>query len=58
MTLKMQDFEAWQIIMNERKEIRRIKRLDQGLFDLLGDSIIYIMQYSERCHIPFLTEIF
>ena len=35
MTGKMQDFEAWQIIMNERKEIRRIKRLDQGLFDLL-----------------------
>jgi hypothetical protein len=58
MTLKMHDFEAWQIIMDERKEVRRIKRLDQGLFDLLGDSIIYIMQYSERYHIPFLMEIF
>jgi hypothetical protein len=44
--------------MDERKEVRRIKRLDQGLFDLLGDSIIYIMQNSERYHIPFLTEIF
>ena len=56
MTLKMHDFEAWQSIMYEWKELRRIKRLDQELFGLLGDSIIYIIQYSEKYHIPFQTD--
>lgn len=44
----MQEFEAWQKILDEWKEVNRIKMLNQQLYDMLGGSILYIFEYAEK----------
>ena len=44
----MNEFEAWQKIMSEWKEVNRMKKLNQELYDILGGAIIYISKYAEK----------
>jgi len=44
----MNDFEAWQKILLEWKQINHMKRLNQQLYDQLGGAIIYILRYAEK----------
>jgi len=48
----MNDNDAWGEIFYEWKNVKRIKKLNQELYDLLFSSIIYIMQYSNKYNIP------
>ncbi|MDQ4015142.1 MAG: hypothetical protein M3136_05205 [Thermoproteota archaeon] len=50
----MNEFEGWQKILSEWREVNRMKRLNQELYDLLGGAIIYIMEYAEKndIHLP------
>ena len=45
---RINDFEAWQKILEEWKEVSRMKKLNQELYDLLGGSLMYVLEYSER----------
>jgi hypothetical protein len=47
----MNDFEAWEKIIAEWKEVNRIKRLNQELYDLLGGSIVYLSEYAKKNNI-------
>jgi len=47
----LNDFEAWQKIVGEWKEVDRMKSLNQRLYDELGSAIIYILEYSKRNNI-------
>jgi hypothetical protein len=38
--------------MDEWREVRRMKRLNQELYDLLGGAIIFILGYSKKNNIP------
>jgi hypothetical protein len=38
----MDEFEAWQKILEQWKLVRRAKKLNQQLYDMLGGAIIYI----------------
>lgn len=44
----MNDFEAWQKIIGEWKEVNRMKKLNQELYDLLGGAIVYIDEYAKK----------
>ena len=46
--MTMNNFEAWQEILDEWKKVDRLKRLNQRLYDYLGSSIIYLLEYSKR----------
>ena len=48
----MNEFDAWQKIINEWKEVNRMKRLNQELYDMLGGAFIYILEYSEKYNFP------
>jgi hypothetical protein len=39
-------------MMDEWREVRRMKRLNQELYDLLGGAIIFILGYSRKNNIP------
>jgi hypothetical protein len=39
-------------MMDEWREVMRMKRLNQELCDLLGGSIIFILGYSKKNNIP------
>lgn len=47
----MNDFEAWEKIIQKWKEVNRMKRLNQELYDLLAGSISYIDEYSKKNNI-------
>jgi hypothetical protein len=44
----MDEFEAWQKIMEVWKLVRRAKRLNQQLYDMLGGAIVYTLHYAEK----------
>ena len=44
----MNDFEAWQKIVEEWKQVDRMKELNQRLYDELGGAIMYILEFSKR----------
>jgi hypothetical protein len=44
--------DSWREIYQEWREIRRIKRLNHELYDLLFGSIHYIIEYSKKYNIP------
>lgn len=48
----MNDNDAWSEIFYEWKQVRRIKELNQELYDLLFSSILYIIEYSNKYSIP------
>jgi hypothetical protein len=47
----MNDFGAWQKIIEEWKQADRMKNLNQRLYDELGGAIMYILEYSKRNNI-------
>jgi hypothetical protein len=47
----MNDFEAWEKIIQKWKEVNRMKRLNQELYDLLGGAITYIGEYAKKNNI-------
>ena len=47
----MNDFEAWEKIIVEWKEVNRMKRLNQELYDLLGGAITYMDGYAKKNNI-------
>ena len=44
----MNEFETWQKILDEWKEVHRIRRINQRLYDYLASSIIYLIDYSTK----------
>ena len=48
----MNDTDKWREIYREWLEVRRMKRLNQDLYDLLFGGIHYIIQYSRKYNIP------
>ena len=44
----MNEIEAWKEILDEWRKLDRLKRLNQRLYDYLGSSIIYLLEYSKR----------
>jgi hypothetical protein len=44
----MNDFEAWQRIIEEWKKVDKMQNLNQRLYDELGGAIQYILEYSKR----------
>lgn len=48
MESQMDEFEAWQKILDEWKLVRRAKKLNQQLYDMLGGAIVYILHYAEK----------
>ena len=44
----MNEFETWQKILDEWKEVDRIRRINQRLYDYLASSIIYLIDYSKK----------
>ena len=49
----MDDFQAWQNIHDEWRQVRRMKKLNQELYDLLGDVLRYYIRYGEKNGILF-----
>jgi len=47
----MNDFEAWEKIIQQWKEVNRMKRLNQELYDILAGSITYIGEYAKKNNI-------
>jgi hypothetical protein len=47
----MNEFDAWQQIVEEWKQVDKMKKLNQRLYDELGGSLIYILEYSEKNNI-------
>ena len=47
----MNEFEAWQNLLNECHKIQRVKRLNQELYNMLGDSLFYLLRYAEKNNI-------
>jgi hypothetical protein len=43
----MNDFEAWQEILEEWKKVNHMKNVIQRLYDYIGSSIIYILEYAK-----------
>jgi hypothetical protein len=48
----MNGTDAWREIYREWQEVRRMKRLNQELYDLLFGSIHYIIEYSKKYNVP------
>jgi hypothetical protein len=49
---RMNETDAWHEIYQEWREVKRIKRLNQELYDLLFGSIHYIIEYSKKYNVP------
>jgi hypothetical protein len=44
----MNEFEGWHKVLEEWKEVNRMKKLNQELYDQLGGSILYIFEYAKK----------
>jgi hypothetical protein len=51
----MDNFDAWQRILSEWRKVQRMKKLNQRLYDHLGGSIIYVLNYADKNNIPLLN---
>jgi hypothetical protein len=47
----MNNFETWQQILFEWSQVNRDNKLNQRLYDQLGGSIIYILNYAQKNNI-------
>jgi hypothetical protein len=47
----MNEFDAWQQIVEEWKQVDKMKKLNQRLYDELGGCLMYILEYSEKNNI-------
>jgi hypothetical protein len=50
----LNEFEDWQKILEEWKEVNKMKKLYQELYDMLGGggSLVYMLEYSNKYNIP------
>jgi hypothetical protein len=46
--LTIEQFEAWQEIIEEWKKVQRMKRHIQELYDQVGGTLFYILEYSKK----------
>lgn len=44
-------FDAWQEIMEEWKRVKRMKRLVQDLYDQVGGTLFFILEYAKKNNI-------
>ena len=44
----LNEFEAWQKIIEEWKQVDRMKQLNQRLYDELGGALMYILDYADK----------
>lgn len=44
----MNDFEAWEKIIVKWKQVNRMKKLNQELYDILSGTILYLQDYSKK----------
>lgn len=49
--IRMNETDAWREIYREWQEVKRMKRLNQELYDLLFGSIHYIIEYSKKYNV-------
>jgi hypothetical protein len=47
----MNELQAWQQIIEEWKKVDRLRRLNQELYDQLGDVFFYLLKYAEKNNI-------
>jgi hypothetical protein len=47
----LNEFEAWQKIIEEWKQVDRMKQLNQRLYDELGGALMYILDYADKNNI-------
>jgi hypothetical protein len=52
MVKRMNEFQAWQKILEEWKQVKRVKKLNQELYDILFGAIAYIIEYSKKYGVP------
>ncbi len=46
-----EQFDAWQEILTEWKRVRRMKRLVQELYDQVGGTLFFILEYAKKNNI-------
>jgi hypothetical protein len=44
----LNEFEAWQKILEHWKQVDKMKQLNQRLYDELGGALMYILDYADR----------
>jgi hypothetical protein len=47
----MNEFAGWQKVIFEWKKVQRMKKLNQELYDQLGGTFLYILQYARKNNI-------
>jgi hypothetical protein len=48
----LNEFDAWNKIMLEWREVNRMKQLNQELYDLLGGALLFTISYTKKHNIP------
>jgi hypothetical protein len=48
----MNEFQAWNEIVEEWKKVDRLRRLNQEFYDQLGDTFFFLLKYAEKNNIP------
>jgi hypothetical protein len=48
----MNEMEAWELIVSEWRKVKRMKKLNQELYDMLGSEIVFNRRYSQKHGIP------
>jgi hypothetical protein len=48
----MNEFQAWNEIIEEWKKVDRLRRLNQEFYDQLGDTFFFLLKYAEKNNIP------
>jgi hypothetical protein len=48
----MNEFQGWQKILEEWRQVERMKKLNQELYDILFGAIAYIIEYSKKYGVP------
>jgi hypothetical protein len=48
----MNEFDAWYKILEEWKTIKRTKRLIQELYEQVGGTLFFILDYTKKHEIP------
>ncbi len=49
----MNEFEAWNKILEEWKQVDKMKKFNQQLYDQLNGSILYLLEYVKKHNIIF-----
>lgn len=47
----MDEMEGWERIITEWQRVKRMKKLNQELYDLLGGAVMHILDYAKKNNI-------